>query len=174
MPSASGQRFAAFLRGVSPMNLKMADLKACLEGAGFRDVRTVLSSGNAVFIDGGEAGEIERKAEDAMQERLGRRFLTIVRPVDHLREILAADPYRGFRLRTGAKRIVTFLREPPRSLPRLPIEVDGARILLVAGREAFSAYLPSPRGPVFMDLIERTFGKDVTTRTWDTVARLAK
>ena len=32
-----------------------------------------------------------------------------------------------------------------------------------------SAYVPSAKGPVFMALIEKTFGKDVTTRTWDTV-----
>lgn len=175
MPSASGQRFAAFLRGVSPMNLKMPDLRACFEAAGFSDVRTLLSSGNVVFTgDGARPAEIERRAEEAMQKRLGRRFLTIVRPVEHLRQVLAADPYRGFRLKAGSKRIVTFLREPPRSMPRLPIEVDGARILLLAGREAFSAYVASPKGPVFMSLIEKTFGEDVTTRTWDTVAKVAK
>jgi len=27
---------------------------------------------------------------------------------------------------------------------------------------------------VFMSLIEKTFGKDVTTRTWDTVKKVAK
>lgn len=173
--TATARRFAAFLRGVSPMNLKMPDLKACLEAAGFRDVRTILSSGNAVFTaESGRGDEIERRAEEAMQKRIGRRFLTIVRPVDHLREVLAADPYRGFRLKAGSKRIVTFLREPPRSMPRLPIEVDGARILLIAGREVFSAYVPSPKGPVFMSLIEKTFGRDATTRTWDSVMKVAK
>ena len=41
--------YAAFLRGVSPMNVKMPDLKLAFEAAGFEDVRTVLSSGNVVF-----------------------------------------------------------------------------------------------------------------------------
>src|ERR1051325_7467787 len=58
--------------------------------------------------------------------------------------------------------------------PELPIERDGARILVMKGREVFGAYLPTPKGPVFMTLIEKTFGKDVTTRTWDTVAKLAR
>jgi hypothetical protein len=56
----------------------------------------------------------------------------------------------------------------------LPLEQDGARLLAVDGRELFSAYMPSPKGPVFMALIERTFGKALTTRTWDTVARVAR
>jgi hypothetical protein len=52
--------------------------------------------------------------------------------------------------------------------------MDGARILSIKDREIFSAYLPTPKGPVFMTLIQRTFGKDLTTRTWDTVAKVAR
>jgi uncharacterized protein (DUF1697 family) len=40
-------QYVAFLRGVSPMNLKMPDLKRCFESAGFTSVRTLLSSGFA-------------------------------------------------------------------------------------------------------------------------------
>ena len=47
-------------------------------------------------------------------------------------------------------------------------------ILLVRGSEVLSAYVPGPRGPVFMTLIERSFGKAVTTRTWDTVQKIAR
>lgn len=42
-------RYAAFLRGVSPMNAKMPELKKAFEAAGFLEVKTVLSSGNVVF-----------------------------------------------------------------------------------------------------------------------------
>lgn len=42
-------RYAALLRGVSPTNLRMPELKDALETAGFEDVKTVLSSGNALF-----------------------------------------------------------------------------------------------------------------------------
>ena len=42
-------RYVAFLRGVSPMNLKMVELKRCLEAAGFTAVKTVLASGNVAF-----------------------------------------------------------------------------------------------------------------------------
>jgi hypothetical protein len=91
-----------------------------------------------------------------------------------LRRILASDPYQDFRLKAGAKRVVTFLRKRPQVPPRLPIELDGACIVRLSQREVFSAYVPSPRGPVFMALIEKTFGKEVTTRTWDSIAKVAK
>ena len=167
-------RYAAFLRGVSPMNAKMPDLKLAFEAAGFTDVRTLLSSGNLVFTArAASEAALQRKAEAAMTKRLGRTFLTIVRPVDELREVLASDPYRDFRLPPAAKRIVTFLRDRPASKLTLPAEVDGARILAVNGRNIYSAYVPSPKGPVFMTLIEKTFGTELTTRTWETVTKVA-
>ncbi len=167
-------RYVALLRGVSPMNAKMPQLKACFEQAGFTGVRTLLSSGNVVF-DGRAAsdGAVERKAEAAMQEHLGRTFFTIVRRTDALRELLEADPFAGFRLPATAKRVVTFLREPPTARLKLPLEVEEARILAVQGREILTAYVPQPGNPAFMNLIEKTFGKDVTTRTWDTVKKCA-
>src|SRR6185295_16021963 len=151
-------RYAAFLRGVMPMNAKMPELKQAFEAAGFTDVLTMLSSGNVVFTAraASEAG-LQQKAEAAMMKQLGRNFLTIVRPVETLREILAPDPYRPFRLPSDAKRIVTFLRERPASKLSLPTELHGARILAVNGSEVFSAYVPTPKGPVFMTLIEKTF-----------------
>src|SRR5213080_4771343 len=129
-------RYAAFLRGVSPMNAKMPELKQAFESAGFTDVKTILSSGNVVFS--------ARRASETSLER------------------------------SAARRIVTFLRDKPTSKLALPIELEGARILAVKGREVFSAYVPNPKGPVFMTLIERTLGKDVTTRTWETVAKVTR
>jgi uncharacterized protein (DUF1697 family) len=169
------RRYAALLRGVSPNNAKMSDLKEAFDAAGFTDVKTVLSSGNVVFT-AREASEasLERRAEAATKNHLGTAFLIIIRPVQALRELLASDPYNAFRVEPGAKRVVTFLRHTPGSKMKLPIELDGARILAVRGREVFTAYIRSPKGAVFMTLIEKTFGKEATTRTWDTVAKIAR
>jgi uncharacterized protein (DUF1697 family) len=168
-------RYAALLRGVSPMNAKMPALKRAFEAAGFTGVKTVISSGNVVF-DARRASDsaLQRRAEAAMRETIGQAFLTIVRPVEMLQEMLASDPYRAFRLNPSAKRIVTFLRDEPTAVLALPIELHGARLLALRGRELFSAYLPSPKGAAFMTLIERTFGKELTTRTWDTVGKVAR
>jgi uncharacterized protein (DUF1697 family) len=157
------------------MNAKMPELKEAFEAVGFTEVKTVLSSGNVVFTSRGRSeSSLQRTAEATMKDRLGQAFLTIVRPIDGLRDMLASDPYRAFRLSPSAKRIVTFLRDEPKSKVTLPIELEGARLLSLNGRELFSAYVPSPKGAVFMSLIERTFGKELTTRTWDTVAKVGR
>ncbi len=169
------KRYAAFLRGVMPTNCKMTDLRAAFEAAGFEDVRTLLGSGNVLFgASSSSIPGLERAAEAAMQKHLGKTFMTQVRSIDALRALLDTDPFAPFRVSPRAKRIVTFLRQPPKKAPALPIEQDGARILVLRGKEVLSAYVPSPKGPVFMTMLEKTFGKDVTTRTWDTVAKAAR
>lgn len=167
-------RYVALLRGVSPMNAKMADLRSCFEAAGFTNVRTVLSSGNVVFDTSSKSDlALAREVEAAMTKQLGRTFYTIVRRTSQLRELIKSDPYAGFPLPANAKRVVTFLRKRHDPTLSLPIESDGVRILAIRGLEVFTAYLPNPRGAVFMTLIEKTLGSEVTTRTWDTVKKCA-
>jgi uncharacterized protein (DUF1697 family) len=168
-------RYAAFLRGVSPINLRMPELKHALEGAGFSDVKTVLASGNIVF-SGRRLTEaaVERKVEAAVLKHVGKEFPTIVRSIEHLQALLDTDPFAKFRVPANAKRVVTFLRVVPKPKLALPIERDGARILCLHGRELLSAYVASPKGPVFMTLIERACGKSVTTRTWETVRKIVR
>jgi uncharacterized protein (DUF1697 family) len=168
--------FAAFLRGVMPTNCKMPDLKRSFEAAGFTEVRTVLGSGNVVFSARAATEEaLVKKAEAAMKKTMGKSFATIVRAVDDLHDLLATDPYKSYRLKPNSKRVVTFLREKPKAGLKVPIVVDGARILGFYGREVFTVYeRGEANGPTFMQLIEKTFGKDVTTRTWETIEKIAK
>jgi uncharacterized protein (DUF1697 family) len=158
-----------------PVNASMADLKRAFEAAGFTEVSTFLSSGNVMFTaPAATPASLERRAEAAMTRCLGHAFLTMVRPIDRLRELLESDPYEGFGIPPQAKRIVTFLRKVPAVMPPLPLVQDGVHIVAAQGTEVFSAYLPNPKGPVFMTLLQKTFGKEQTTRTWQTVTRVTR
>jgi len=167
-------RYAAFLRGVSPLNAKMSDLKGCFEDAGFSNVRTVLASGNVVF-DSSLRSEtaVERQAEEAMKKALDRTFYTIARSISALEALLATDPYSRHGVPADAKRVVSFLREARTPQTKLPLAAHNASVLCQVGREVFTAYLPSDKGPVFMKLIQKAFGTDVTTRTWETIKKCA-
>lgn len=168
-------RFVALLRGVSPQNAKSAELKRAFESAGFANVRTVLSSGNVVFDTRARTvSKLERAAEDALQASMGQTFYTIVRPLAHLEELLAGDPFVAHALPAGAKRVVSFLREPCTPRIPLPYVIGDARVLSLVGREAFSAYVPTGNDPVFMRMIEQAFGKNITTRTWETVRKCSQ
>src|SRR5262249_34662932 len=137
-------RYAAVLRGVMPTNAKMPELKAAFEAAGFKDVRTLLGSGNLLF-DAPRSSEaaLERKAEAALATHLGRSFFRMVRSVESRRSLLAADPYTAFEVPAGWKRDVPFLRGNPKQPLELPLSFDGGRIYTMRDATVFSAHLPN-------------------------------
>lgn len=159
------------------MNASMPELKRCFEQAGFTDVKTLLSSGNVVFSTARAASlpALQKRVEKAMLDGQGHSFATTVRSTAHLQQLLDTDPFAEFKLPAGSKRVVTFLREPQAVAEvELPIALHDARILKRVGGEVFCVYVPNDKGPVFMQLLEKTFSKNITTRTWDTVAKCAK
>lgn len=168
-------RYAALLRGVSPMNAKMSELRKAFELEGFTNVVTVISSGNVVFdAERAPVRTLERRAEAAMKGHIGRTFLTIVRPVNGLRQLIAAEPFTSFKVPRNAKRVVTFLRARPSTTIRFPVESRGGALLTLQGGMIFGYYLPGPGDTTFMPFLEKRFGKEITTRTWDTVVRVAR
>jgi uncharacterized protein (DUF1697 family) len=153
----------------------MQDLRRALEHAGFDEVRTILSSGNAIFNSDEHLGvALERRVESAIADRVGRRFPVILRTAEALAALLASDPYAPYGLPAGAKRVVSFLKTPMPSRLQLPLTEGSATVIHQSGAEVFTAYIPGPDGPVFMKLIERAFGTEVTTRTWDTITKCAR
>jgi uncharacterized protein (DUF1697 family) len=175
MADGTTTRYVAFLRGVSPLNCKMPELKRCIENAGFTNVKTLLSSGNVVFDSVAlPPRELEQRLEAAMQQSLTRSFFTIVRPQPALQALVATDPYARFGFPADAKRVVSFMREARAPLRTLPLTEGCATVVEQQDAEIFTAYLPSNEGPVFMKLIESAFGAEVTTRTWDTVRKCAQ
>ena len=111
-------RHVAFLRGVSPLAVRMADLRHCFEDAGFEHVRTVLASGNVVFeAAAAEARVLEDRAERAMRSSLGRVFPAFVRRLDR-RDGLVVDCRACWVERLGGCRMVSALCRSIRT-PRL-------------------------------------------------------
>lgn len=156
------------------MNARMPALKTCFEAAGFSNVRTLLSSGNVAFdARASSLPALERRAEAAMQSGLGRSFVTIVRPQAVLQALVASEPFAAFALSPSAKPLVVFLRDAVEQPPDLPMHRHDASILAFNGSEALCAYVPGPSASGFMGLLERSFGKTITTRTLDTVRKCA-
>jgi uncharacterized protein (DUF1697 family) len=169
-------RYVALLRGVSPSNCSMSDLKRSMESAGFADVKTLGTSGNVVFTFARTVptAVLQKRVEKATKDGLGRSFPAVVRSCAYLQQLIQSDPFAEFELPVGGKCVVTFLRSPGAvAVVDLPLSRIDACILKRVGSEVLSVYMPNEKGPVFMQLLERTFGQDITTRTWDTIAKCA-
>jgi uncharacterized protein (DUF1697 family) len=167
--------YVAFLRGINVGGrgaVTMEDLKKAFEACGFKDVKTIATSGNVAFSASMTEAAVVKKAEAELKKRLGRETPVHVRSVDELRKMVRADPYKEFDIPRDAKRVITFLDASAKTTVKLPVHQDGASILRIKDGVAYSVYVRTSKGAVFMKVLEQAFGKGITTRTWDMVNRL--
>jgi len=88
-------KYAAFLRGVNVGGriIRMADLKTCLEKAGFSDVKTYLQSGNVTFESDNNEAELKKQIETLLTKTFNYPAKAQVIPMDNLRKIIDSNPF---------------------------------------------------------------------------------
>jgi uncharacterized protein (DUF1697 family) len=177
-PSPSA--IVALLRGINVggrNTVPMAALKKTFEAMGFRDVRTVLASGNVVFEAIGRDPQLDLEISQGLEKAFGFPVPVILRTVRELRAIVASEPFKGAPSGPNVRLYVTFLaqKKPGLSGLRPPSSVKGVSIVRVSPGEIFSVVTLSPGvgTPDLMAFLEKAVGKEVTTRNWQTVAKLA-
>jgi uncharacterized protein (DUF1697 family) len=109
-------RYVALLRGINVAGkhpIKMADLKACFEDQGLRDVATYIQSGNVLFTaDAAPPAEIGRGIEAALAATFDCRTSAMLRTRKQMQAIVARAP-RGFGAQPARYRYdVIYLKEP--------------------------------------------------------------
>jgi len=166
----------AFLRGINVGTAKrvaMADLKDLMTGLGFRDVRTLLNSGNVVFKAPPRSGDPSKRIEKAIEQQLGvasrvtvltaAEFDVAVRGNTLLK--VATHPSR---LLVGA--LAT--RDHRSKLEPLTRKRWGVERLALGERVC---YLWCPDGIIespLMKAVGRAVGDGITSRNWSTVQKL--
>src|SRR5690606_10038868 len=87
--------WGAFLRGINLGNrrMKMAELKSCLEVAGFSEVKTILASGNVRLVAEGPEAQLKAKLEKAIAEKFGFEVGVVLRSEDELAKMLSENPF---------------------------------------------------------------------------------
>jgi len=170
-------RQVALIRGINVGRAKrvaMADLRALMEGLGYRDCRTLLNSGNIVFTAGsGDPGRMAARIERAMAATIGVSARVIVLSGADLSTVVrenplskvASDPTRLF---------VAFLGQSADRARLTPLTQQSWKPeALALGTHA--AYLWCPAGILQSRLtvaVGRVLGEATTTRNWATVTKL--
>jgi uncharacterized protein (DUF1697 family) len=170
-------RHIALFRGINVGKAKrvaMADLRALMEKRGFKNVRTLLNSGNVVFTaDGRREEEIARVIEEAVAGELGVKSRTTVITAGALKAIVDTNPLLG--LANDPSRLLVGVLHPEADVSKLATiaEKDWAPEAFAAGPGAgylwcAGGVLDSPLGKAF----GRAFGDLATTRNWATMTKL--
>jgi uncharacterized protein (DUF1697 family) len=173
-------RYVALLRGIGPLNPNMRNenLRGVFESLGFRNIQTVISSGNVVFdADWRDVSALEARIEEAWPEQLGFRSTTIIRTCDQMLDLVAKNPF-GDRADTPATSLqATFLKREPDVDLEVPYAPDAGDYTIVAvdDRVICSVVdLTGSRTPDLMRWLEKMLGTVITTRTWKTVHRIVR
>ncbi|MES2006846.1 MAG: DUF1697 domain-containing protein [Patescibacteria group bacterium] len=148
--------YVALLRGIGPTNPNMhpKKLKGAFEKMGFKNVRTVISSGNVVFESASKSESLlETKIEKALPKLLGFKSTTIIRSKDSIEKLVRKNPFKGIEDNMPNYLVVTYFKDHTKELCTV--------IDMTAGKT-----------PDFMRQLEKKHGKAVTTRTWKTVHRI--
>jgi uncharacterized protein (DUF1697 family) len=169
--------YVGLLRGVNvgrSTRVAMADLRTLVEQLGYRDVRTILNSGNVVFAGPrASAARVAGQLELALAKHLGVPVTVVVLTAPELEAAVAANPLA--KIASDPSRLVLAVPANPRDLIRLNplLEKDWAPEALAAGPRA--AYFWCPGGfidsPV-AEAVRRILGNSVTMRNWATVGKL--
>jgi uncharacterized protein (DUF1697 family) len=171
------RKHVALIRGINVGRAKrvaMADLRELVEGLGYRDVRTLLNSGNVVFtVPGAARKNHAARIEEAMTERLGVSARVTVLTADELAAVVADNPHG--RIATDPSRLlVTVLTAPADRKGLLPLaRKDWSPEAFGIGRRAAYVWCPKSmlESPLFT-AVTRLVGDGATTRNWATVTKL--
>jgi uncharacterized protein (DUF1697 family) len=170
--------YVAFLRGIMPTNPNMRNekLREVFERMGFKKVRTVIVSGNVIFQSSSKNEKaLEERLEQAFPEQLGFKSTTIIRSKEDLDKLISRKPYGNEEHSSKNYTLVTFLKNHSGKLRTFPRSGPGFRVTAVYKKELCAVIdLKHARTPHFMLRLEREFGKEITTRTWNTVLKIQK
>ncbi|MCK0127744.1 DUF1697 domain-containing protein [Erythrobacter sp. F6033] len=111
------RRYLALLGSINigGNRIKMVDLKAALEAAGFKDVSTVAASGNVILTDSRDAPTIEAELESTVQGTFGFKSCAMVRTEAEVRAAIDENPFHGIGPEHGSDKMVhsIFLNHQP-------------------------------------------------------------
>jgi uncharacterized protein (DUF1697 family) len=170
---------AIFLRGINVSGhhkVPMKELKECLSRWGFKQIRTILNTGNILIeCDHQDLVNLTCQLESDLKKQFGFEIPVFVMPTDELRELVKDNP---FKLQPQGERMryyLTLLKESPKDWLN-PWQSDEGmfQVISIQERKILSVLdlgvVQTTKG---MDLLESRYGKNLTTRNWNTIVKMA-
>jgi uncharacterized protein (DUF1697 family) len=171
-------KYVALLRGIMPSNPNMRNekLRDFFVNLGFDNVRTVISTGNVLFeTNSKNVTALETAIEKALPEQLGFKSTTIIRSREQLQDLVNKNLFKGIEDTRSSRLNVTFLKNTPDIKLKFPFIAQNKSYRLVGLYDCAICSvidLTGDKTPDLMAWLEKQFGKQITTRTWNTVGKI--
>lgn len=169
-------RQVALIRGINVGKAKriaMADLRELVAGLGYRDVRTLLNSGNVVFSTPATPAKAAACLQEAIAAQLGVTARVIVLPAADVGRIINQNPLLD--VADNPSRLLVAVLATPRDRRRLTplLEQSWSPDALALGPGV--AYLWCQQGILASPLsaaLNRALGENATARNWATMTKI--
>jgi uncharacterized protein (DUF1697 family) len=155
----------------------MTDLRNFITKVGLQDARSLLQSGNLIFMSSVRTGaELERFLESEAAERLSLEVDFFVRTPEEWKTVIRQNPFRKEAERDPAHLVVLFLKSAPDAEDVAALQADikgkGPETIIAKGKQAYIFY-PNGQGrsKLTTAMIEKRLGRG-TARNWNTVTKL--
>jgi len=174
--------WVAFLRGINlgKRQVRMAELRACLEAAGFTAVKTVVASGNVRFAGEGKPDAIKARLETLIEAQFGFKVGVILRSEAEMAAMLAGHPFGELDAKADVTRhVLMFEKALPEGIT-IQDRPGHTEILRIDRREIYIAGYRQPNGR-YTEGVEEVLkplyaglGKGVldTMRNWNTMEKM--
>jgi uncharacterized protein (DUF1697 family) len=174
-------KYIAFLRGINVgghNKIKMEDLKKLFISLGYKNVKTVIQSGNVIFETSDKSiKSITLKIENKLYEFIKREIKLFVRTYTELLNIVRKNPFGNTRADNKIKTYIFFLYKEPEQKLKFPLyspnkEVNvfqktNLNLFIFVKKVPGKASSPN-------DFIEKTFGVFATARNWNVVCDIVE
>ncbi|HVX54694.1 DUF1697 domain-containing protein [Nocardioides sp.] len=169
--------YVALIRGIGPGDPRKSNesLRGVLESLGYDAVRSVISSGNVVFeSDPDDPDAIGDRIEAAWPELRGFTATTIVRSREQLESLISHLPFGDLPHGRESYQLVTFFKHPVATHADPPADMALKVLGLVDGALCTVSDTTVTGTPDAMGWIQRTYTKELTSRTPLTLERILK
>ena len=172
--------YISFLRGINVgghAKIKMKDLAELYESLGFKNVRTYLQSGNAVFESNSESDKISKKIETGIQKQFDLSVKVMIRTPEEIKRIIKNNPFLKRKAIDIERLHVVFLSEKPEPalIKDLKVNKKESEEFIISGSEIY-LYFPEGMGTAKLQpgILEKKLNVAATARNWNTVNALAE
>jgi uncharacterized protein (DUF1697 family) len=141
-------------------------------------VKTILNSGNVVFgSPEKDSATLKKHITEMIADTFGFSIVVVIRTGQDIQDLVAQNPFQGISVTPETRLYVTFLTAKPKGTLSIPYESPDKNFrILQVGNDIVTSVLvltPARRTTDAMKIIEQEFGKDVTTRNWNTIRKIA-
>ena len=173
-------KYIAFLRGINVTGhhkVPMAELRKEFTKLGFTNVITLLNSGNVIFESKpGSEESFEQSIAVHLEKVFGFYIPVLIRNANDIIELTDSEPFKNIELTKDIRLYISFMKEKTNVDISIPwsTEDNSFQILEIRNRTIISVVnLTNTQTTKAMEILEKFFGKDITTRNWNTVMRIS-